>query len=184
MAAARSNGGRVASNRWSWALRSRPTPCTTVDSCCEDRAGTARCRHGQHPSAFPAGCHLWIPANENRAVPERPSAAREAGRPTCPTLHAGAASTAPISTRPIALHFVHGGKQVRPADSQNRLQQPNRNETTSKALPLIHNLVRIRFCRFAGNWINENAVIGVVVLDHPVGRCHEQYTSAMGDSDH
>jgi hypothetical protein len=41
-----------------------------------------------------------------------------------PDSHAGAASTAPISTRPIALHLVHGGKQVRPADSQHRLHNP------------------------------------------------------------
>src|SRR4030095_14986523 len=54
---------------------------------------------------------------------------------------------------------------------------------TSKALSLIHHLVRIRFCWLTGDGVNENAVIGVAVLDHPVGRCHKQYTRAMSDSD-
>jgi hypothetical protein len=138
MAAARPNGGRVASTPlvvgpavtsnplrncqfllWRIALE-RPDVVTASTPC-----------------APPAGCHLGIPASEHRASQERPSAAR-GGWPSrrAPTSHAAAASTAPTSTQPC-LQLVHGGKQARPADDQHRLQLPNRSETTSKCVFLL-----------------------------------------------
>jgi hypothetical protein len=68
-------------------------------------------------------------------------------------------------------------------DTLNDLNDLPDAVATLKALPLIHDLVRIGFCWLAGSWVDENAVIGVVVSDHPGGHCHEQNTSAMGDSD-
>jgi hypothetical protein len=88
-------------HRWSWALRSCRTPCVTVVLAVEDRAGTGGCRHGQHPSALPAGGHLGIPASENHATPEHHRRPRGGWPSDVPDLPAAAASTAPTSPRPV-----------------------------------------------------------------------------------